>query len=111
MHLSFFRCWPAFLLAGLAVTAAAQTTPPATAAAMPQDGWRSAFEGYRPFNDAPVASWRQSNDTVGRVGGWRAYAREAAQPASPLPASPVPATGAAPAPGKAPAPAAAGHQH
>jgi hypothetical protein len=25
-------------------------------------------------------SWRQANDTVNRIGGWRAYAREAQQP-------------------------------
>ncbi|WP_157264206.1 hypothetical protein [Azohydromonas aeria] len=45
--------------------------------AAPQSVYRSAFEGYRPFADEPVRSWRETNDTVGRIGGWRAYAREA----------------------------------
>jgi hypothetical protein len=44
--------------------------------------WRSAFDSYRPFTDEKTLSWRQANDTVQSVGGWRAYAREAAQPAS-----------------------------
>jgi len=44
--------------------------------------WRSAFEGYQPFSDEKTMSWRQANDTVQAIGGWRAYAREAAQPAS-----------------------------
>ncbi len=38
--------------------------------------YRPAFEGYRPFKDEPVASWRESNELVGRIGGWKAYARE-----------------------------------
>lgn len=31
---------------------------------------------YRIFQDEPVADWRSLNDTVGRIGGWRVYARE-----------------------------------
>ncbi|HEY8360448.1 MAG TPA: hypothetical protein VIL30_23575 [Ramlibacter sp.] len=38
--------------------------------------YRSAFEGYRPFASVEVRDWRQSNDTVRDIGGWRAYARE-----------------------------------
>lgn len=38
--------------------------------------YRSAFEGYRRFDDQPVGSWRSANDVVGRIGGWQAYARE-----------------------------------
>lgn len=51
--------------------AAAQATAPA---------FRSAFESYQPFTDQEVAPWKRSNDTVGEIGGWRAYAREAAAP-------------------------------
>ena len=36
----------------------------------------SAFEGYRPFTEQPVGSWREANDVVARIGGWQAYARE-----------------------------------
>ena len=56
---------------------------PAAAASTPSTpSWRSAFDSYRPFTDEKTLSWRQANDTVQGVGGWRAYAREAAQPAS-----------------------------
>jgi len=49
----------------------------------------SAFTQYRRLTDVPVGSWRDANDTVNRIGGWRAYAREAAQPASPPTAVPA----------------------
>lgn len=57
--------------------------------------------------DKPVA-WREANDTVARIGGWRVYAREAQQrdpAAAEEPAAPAQAPAAAPTP--APAPAAA----
>jgi len=59
----------------------------------------SAFTKYRRLTDVPVGSWRDANDTVTRIGGWRVYAREAAGPASPAspPASPASPTAAPPA--------------
>lgn len=36
----------------------------------------SASRAYRVFQDEPVANWRELNDTVGRIGGWKVYARE-----------------------------------
>ncbi len=45
--------------------------------------YRSAFEGYRPFGDPPAVPWREANDAVGRIGGWRAYARETQEAAAP----------------------------
>ena len=39
--------------------------------------YRSPFAPYRPFADATVGSWRELNDEVARIGGWKAYAREA----------------------------------
>ena len=94
------------LLAGpVAAQPSIRAVPAALAASVP--AWRSAFDGYRPFDDAPVAAWRASNDTVGRIGGWRAYAREAQEAlAAPAPTPPSPTTG--PAPAAAPA---AGHRH
>jgi hypothetical protein len=50
----------------------ARTQPPALE-------HRSTFERYRRFDDQPPSSWREANDTVGRIGGWRAYGREAQQ--------------------------------
>lgn len=52
------------------------------------------FDG-RPEADQPL-SWREANDSVARIGGWRVYAREAQQPdpgpaAMPSPPGPAPA--------------------
>lgn len=59
--------------------------------------YQSAFEGYRRFSDEKVGSWREANDNVGRIGGWREYAKEAQRPDSSAPA-PTPGTsGTAPA--------------
>ena len=49
----------------------------------------SAFTQYRRLTDEPLGSWRDANDTVTRIGGWRVYAREAAQPASPTASMPA----------------------
>lgn len=49
--------------------------------------FESAFRGYRGYADEPVASWREANDQVRQIGGWRAYAREAQAPAAPAPSA------------------------
>ena len=41
---------------------------------------RSALAGYRRQADVPAIPWRDANDTVTRIGGWRSYAREASAP-------------------------------
>lgn len=76
-----------FAFAALSAGAQTATTQPADASKPPagkasdaapsSSTYRSAFDGFRRFADQPVGSWREANDTVGRVGGWRAYAREA----------------------------------
>ena len=40
----------------------------------------SAFAAYRRYADAAPIAWKEANDTVTRIGGWRAYARESAEP-------------------------------
>lgn len=59
-------------------------------AAVPALAYRSAFDGYRAATVPEVGSWPQANDTVTRIGGWRAYAREAAAPATPAAAASAP---------------------
>ena len=59
------------------------------------------------MTDETVGSWREANDNVGRIGGWRTYLREAQQPDAPASA---PTTGK-PAPTDRPArEMPAGHQ-
>lgn len=95
--------WVVLISLGGAVAAHAQQpgapSSPASAAAAPAPAsragtgglsYRSALEGYQPFGDEKLGSWRDANDNVSRIGGWREYAREA-QGAAPA-AAPAPAT-------------------
>jgi len=49
--------------------------PPVRAQAMP-----APFNHYQGWRDEPLQDWRQANERVGEVGGWRTYLRES-QPA------------------------------
>lgn len=85
--------WAAMLLS-IVSTAAAQT-PPARPdpldprADVPRADYRSPLAAYRRAGDVEVGSWREVNDTVTRIGGWRAYAREASRP-EPASSAPTP---------------------
>jgi hypothetical protein len=57
--------------------------------------YRSAFDQYRKHTEQKVESWKGANDNVGRIGGWRTYAREAQQPDPPAAGSVTPAKPAA----------------
>lgn len=84
-------------LAFFALPAQAQATradPLNHEASVPAVLYVSPFKATaRPVDDK-LLSWRQSNETVARIGGWRSYAREAQLPAVPnappvaLPAAP-----------------------
>jgi hypothetical protein len=92
--------WP-WAAAALAASAAAQSPAPTTfvgsaAPAQPLP-YRSALDAYRPFTEEEVMPWREANDTVARIGGWREYARASREPAGPAPASSAPVAPAAPA--------------
>ena len=78
---------------------AAALTPPVASAAMSSaapPAYRSAFEGYQPYTDEKIVNWKQANDTVGQIGGWRAYSKEASQEPS-ADSAVKPAASAAPA--------------
>ena len=68
------------LLAWPLITAAQTPATPAPPA------FKSAFEGYQPYTDDKTVSWKDANETTARVGGWRAYAKEAsrAEPVKPV---------------------------
>ena len=96
---------PVALVALVAAAAHAQTaapppSPPSVAdpanpqAQVPRALHAAAFAGYRRHADAAPIAWKEANDTVTRIGGWRTYAREAAAPS--LPAASTPARRTAP---------------
>jgi hypothetical protein len=52
------------------------------------DVFRSALEGYKNHTEEKIVSWKEANDMTARVGGWRAYAKEASG-AEAVPAEPA----------------------
>jgi hypothetical protein len=56
-------------------------------APVPVLSYASSFSRYRRLSDDKALSWRHANDTVGRIGGWRSYARESQEPAPVAPAA------------------------
>ncbi len=91
---------------------ASRPDPSDPAVSVPAVVHRSAFAVYRPFADQEIKDWRESNDNVGRIGGWRAYAREAQTPDSGVkpPALRSPAS-SKPSASTAPGKASDAHQH
>ena len=79
---------------------------PATPAPLP---YTSALQGYQPFADEKVRPWKESNATVEKIGGWRAYAKEAAEPAANSNQPPAESSAASAKTPKAPADPHAGH--
>lgn len=79
-----WRCWGILALLSGAAVAQTPAQPPSlegtpAAGHMPTRlQYQSVLQGYRSHADPPLQAWREANDRVGRVGGWRAYAREAA---------------------------------
>ncbi|WP_129449986.1 hypothetical protein [Methylibium sp. Pch-M] len=107
------HCWlPVALLSGsLAAVAEPRPDPLNPSVAVPAAVYSSAFADYRRQDDITLRPWKDANDAVGRIGGWRAYAREAQQAPRPAPAAP-----ASPAAHETPGPASAGpgashHRH
>ncbi|MBN8489822.1 MAG: hypothetical protein J0M00_00115 [Burkholderiales bacterium] len=49
-------------------------------ASVPALSYRSSLSRYRGLGEDKPVSWREANDAVARIGGWRVYAREAQQP-------------------------------
>ena len=65
---------------------AAQTAPAASEKKAPKT-YRSAFEGYQPYTDEKIVSWKAANDVTAQIGGWRAYAKEASETSESVPAT------------------------
>ena len=101
-------------------SAAARPDPLNPQAQVPALRYESAFAKFRRVGDDQPLAWRDANEAVARIGGWRAYAREGQQPdaaAAPVPV-PVQRPAAASAAASAPAavarpapPAHGGHKH
>jgi hypothetical protein len=102
------------LPAGAQAVRSGRPDPLDAAADVPRTPHESAFKAYRRLGDTQPTPWKQANETVERIGGWRAYAREADPARAPADAASAPAPSPAPAPrGKSAdaAPGPNGHKH
>lgn len=73
------RLMPAALCVA-AFAAAAQTRKPDPLdanASVPPPAYESVFGRERRTGGDKATPWREANETAARIGGWRAYAREA----------------------------------
>ena len=52
-------------------------------AAVPPTLYASPFGKYRPMGEEGVARWKDTNETVEKIGGWQAYLKEGRQPDAP----------------------------
>lgn len=89
-----------------AQTSEARPDPSDPGASVPPLVYDSPFARYRSFAESEVAQWKESNDTAGRIGGWRVYAREAQ---APEPGSVTPPAAVKPGPSEGAKPATGGH--
>lgn len=71
--------WTAQATAQTNAAALTQSVTPAAASNAAPMPYRSALDGYQPYTDEKIVDWKDANDTVGQIGGWRAYAKEASQ--------------------------------
>ena len=82
-----------------AQSAGGHPDPLDAAASTPKAQYESAIRGYRRLGDTKPTPWTEANETVKRIGGGRADAREANTPAAPASAPATPSartTGADP---------------
>ena len=102
----------------LAAQAQAQSTTATTRpdpldpkAGVPATRYESSLGQVRRIGDDKPVAWREANEAVARIGGWRVYAREAQQPDAPP--TTLPAVAPAQSPASTPAattkPTPAGH--
>ena len=56
--------------------------------------YQSSFQNYQRYSASDIQAWKQANDTVKEIGGWREYAKEIAQDPNTKPYSANPSHGA-----------------
>ena len=83
MNIPRFFSTPAALLLLAASLGNSQVSAQTSADTPTPPAYRSALEGYQSYTDEKVVDWKEANDNTGRIGGWREYAKEAAEAQTP----------------------------
>lgn len=79
MHFPFARrqAFVCLALLVLPVGSWAESPDPLDAQAVtPALHYQSPLKAYQVYSEQPLHNWREANDLVGRIGGWRSYAQE-----------------------------------
>ena len=82
----------------LALPAGARPDPLSPRAEVPPPRTPAALRGYRPATTPEPGQWREANDNVARIGGWKTYLREAQQADAATAAASVAPAASAPRP-------------
>lgn len=78
-HRLLTQAWLPMSFVMFAGAAAAQTTTdPVQNLPAAQVEYKSTLSDFQPYTDQTIQSWSEANDRVGRIGGWRSYAKELA---------------------------------
>ena len=56
--------------------------------------YQSSFQNYQRYSAFDIQAWKQANDAVKDIGGWKAYAKEIAQEQNTKPPTTTPSHGA-----------------
>jgi hypothetical protein len=90
-HLLFFKLVAAtYALVAGAVFAQHDQILPAPPPSRPAPlMFDSVLSRYKPMTDQKLGGWREANDNVGQIGGWRTYLKDAQQPEVAGPAAPA----------------------
>ena len=64
-------------IAAFSVNSVAAQADPSASSGAPVVQYQSPFKDYRPLGEDKRIPWKKANDDVGKIGGWRVYAREA----------------------------------
>ncbi len=68
--------WTTTQIAELRATAPKLAAKPKAESKEPTElGYSSVFDNYQPYEYLPDIGWREANDEVGKIGGWRSYAK------------------------------------
>ena len=76
LHARLLRLTAPCLCAALLGLPAAQAAETQAAAKAATPAPAPPFDRYQSWRDAPLRDWRELNDRVGEIGGWRTYLRE-----------------------------------
>lgn len=76
-HAQIIRWAAPWAFAGLACLPVAHAADTRAAdEPVPSSAPTAVFDRYQAWRDEPLRDWREANDRVGEVGGWRTYLRE-----------------------------------